>query len=110
MITLFFLGFILLTLIIVKLITFIFRKTVKEYWEGTKILKIKKSICYNPDVKKWVIEGYVTYYNINGSVGKQLTYINDRLDGVQKYYDNKGKLLEMEIYDFGTLIHKIKQD
>lgn len=102
-------AILIIILLLLKLITSGRTKTIKEYWEGTEILKIKKRICYNIDVKRWVIEGQVIHYNINGTIEKELNYINDRLDGVQKYYDNNGKLLETIIYNNGTLITRIKQ-
>lgn len=110
MLSLIFAAFICVILMLLKVITATRYKIIREYWEGTNVLKSESKTCYNRDTKTWVLEGQTLFYNINGSIQKDLQYINNRLDGVQKHYDESGKLLEMVIYENGTMISRIKQD
>lgn len=82
------------------------QKTVREYWEGTNILKVKKLMIFNSTYNLWVIEGKSIHYHINGNINKEYNYINDKLDGVQKIYNDQGQIIEIHIYDNGLLIAK----
>lgn len=104
-----FLIFFGLVFIVVKIITRDKRKKVKEYWDNASILKSEINYCYDRDTKTWALNGISIYYRINGAKEKELNYLNNRLDGAQKYYNQKGEIEKIITYDFGLLIGEFIQ-
>jgi antitoxin component YwqK of YwqJK toxin-antitoxin module len=97
--------FSVIIIIIGKFITKDRMKNVKKYYSDN-ILKSLESylIVY---FGKNVLHGQSKYFDENGKIKSILEYDNGRLNGIQFYYDSKGKLIKKEIYKEGIFITEI---
>ena len=60
-----------------------------------------KRIEYTQFEDKW--DGLFTEWYENGFKKEQVNFINNNMEGEKKYWDNKGNLIKIELYQSGVL-------
>tara|TARA_B100000809_G_scaffold265523_1_gene324618 strand:+ start:3386 stop:3700 length:315 start_codon:yes stop_codon:yes gene_type:complete len=87
--------------LIVRIINYFSNKQKIECFPNGKIKRKEEFYVIN---KKKQLHGSVKIYYENGNTKEHLEYQNDLLNGVQKYFNDNGKLVKKDAYESGILI------